>query len=198
MGASSPSFTGSKTDAPPCHCSSTPVFTVPARPETTLVTLDGAWELRCAPNPGAPGTTTLDHLASWSDNADPGVKYFSGTAAYQKSFEAPAGSLTKGRQLTLDLGDVRELAETSVNGHPLGIVWRPPYRVDITGAVKPGPNTFEIKVTNLWVNHLIGDQQPGAARISFTVPPTYKPDAPLPPSGLLGPVVIQQSVAGKP
>jgi hypothetical protein len=67
-------------------------------------------------------------------------------------------------------------------------VWHPPYKLDVTGAVKPGENTLEVKVTNLWVNRLIGDQQPGAKKYTFTVMPTYKADAPLRPSGLLGPV----------
>jgi hypothetical protein len=180
------------------HPASAPTITVPQPSESKLATLDGAWELRFAPNLGAPEKTTLDRLVSWSENPDPGVKYFSGTAAYQKSFEAPAGWLKKGQRLILDLGDVRELAEVSVNGRPLGIVWHPPYRIDITNAVKAGPNTLEVKVTNLWVNRLIGDQQPGAAKITFTVPPTYKADAPLRPSGLLGPVVIQQAAEARP
>ncbi|MGJ5817256.1 glycosyl hydrolase [Paludibaculum fermentans] len=173
-------------------------LTVPAQAQTKLATLEGAWELHFAPNLGAPPQATLNHLASWSENPEPGVKYFSGTAAYRKSFDAPAGWLKQGGRLTLDLGDVRELAEVSLNGRPLGIVWHPPYRIDITSALKPGPNNLEVKVTNLWVNRLIGDQQPGAAKVSFTVPPTYKPDAPLLPSGLLGPVVIEQSVAAQP
>ena len=92
----------------------------------------------------------------------------------------------------LDLGEVRELAEVSMNGRSLGIVWHPPYRIDITTALKPGANALEIKVTNLWVNRLIGDQQPKATKFTFTVAPTYKADAPLRPSGLLGPVTIAQ------
>ena len=85
----------------------------------------------------------------------------------------------------LDLGDVRELAELSINGRPLGIVWHSRYKVDVTDAVKPGENTVEVKVTNLWVNRLIGDRQPGAKKYTFTVMPTYKADAPLRLSGLL-------------
>jgi hypothetical protein len=49
----------------------------------------------------------------------------------------------------------------------------------------------EIKVTNLWVNRLIGDQQPGTTKkITYTTMPFYKRDAPLLPSGLLGPVKV--------
>jgi hypothetical protein len=67
------------------------------------------------------------------------------------------------------------------------MVWHPPYKLDITSAAKPGENTLEVKVPNLWVNRLIGDQQP-VRRRTFTVMPTYQSDAPLRPSGLLGPV----------
>ena len=91
----------------------------------------------------------------------------------------------------LDLGEVKNLAEVVVNGQSLGIVWKTPFRVDITEAMKPGANAVEIKVTNLWVNRLIGDQQPNAARkYTYTTMPFYRPNSPLLPSGLLGPVRI--------
>jgi hypothetical protein len=84
-----------------------------------------------------------------------------------------------------------------VNGKDLGVVWKKPFRVDMTGAAKPGPNTIEVKVTNLWVNRMIGDRQPGTPTpYTFTRPAFYKADSPLLPSGLLGPVrVLQVSAA---
>jgi len=166
-----------------------PSVTDSARRETPLATLSGAWHLRFAPDLGAPDAITLDRLASWSDNPDPGVKYYSGTATYSKAIDVPAAWLTGGRVM-LDLGDVRELAEVSVNGRSFGIVWHPPFKLDVSSALKAGENTLEIKVTNLWVNRLIGDKQPGAKKYTFTVMPTYKADAPLRPSGLLGPVSL--------
>ncbi len=172
--------------------------TVPSLKEENLATLDGSWDVRFTPKLGAPEKVTFDQLSSWTDNTDPGVKYFSGTAAYLKSFEVPAAWLTGGQHLTLDLGDVRELAEVSLNGRSLGVAWHPPYKLDITSAVKSGTNTLEVKVTNLWVNRLIGDQQPGATKYTFTVMPTYKADAPLRPSGLLGPVTVAQVTATRP
>ncbi len=82
-----------------------------------------------------------------------------------------------------------------MNGKYLGIVWKPPFRVDVTGAMKPGTNTLEIKVTNLWVNRLIGDQQPDATqKYTYTNVRFYRADSPLLPSGLLGPVQIVRSV----
>ncbi len=93
----------------------------------------------------------------------------------------------------LDLGEVRELAEVSLNGKSLGTVWTAPFEVEITGAVRPGKNLLKIKVTNLWVNRLIGDAQPGSKRkYTFVTIPTYRSDAPLRRSGLLGPVFVRQ------
>jgi len=88
----------------------------------------------------------------------------------------------------LDLGDVRNLAEVTVNGKPLGIVWKTPYRLDVSSAMHPGDNTIEIRVANLWVNRLIGDAQPNAQKAAFITIHPYKPNSPLVPSGLIGPV----------
>src|ERR1035441_1466917 len=85
--------------------------TVPPRRETPLATLEGPWELRLARDLGAPEKVTLPHLASWTENADSGVKYYSGTAAYTKTIDVPAAWTEKGQRITLDLGDVRDLAE---------------------------------------------------------------------------------------
>jgi hypothetical protein len=165
--------------------------TVPAPVETQLAAVDGSWTLSFPPNLGAPGKVTIDRLDSWGNNADAGVKYFSGTGTYSKTLDVPAEWLRAGKRIKLDLGDVRELAEVLVNGKSLGIVWHAPFTVDVTGALKPGANSLEVRVTNLWVNRLIGDQQPGVtSKYTFTAMPTYKPDAPLRPSGLLGPVLL--------
>jgi hypothetical protein len=125
---------------------------------------------------------------AWSGNADPGIRYFSGVATYEKSFDLPKAML--GRRLMLDLGDVREVAEVWLNGKRIGSSWTPPFRLDVTAAMRPGHNRLTIKVANLWVNRLIGDAQPGARKIGFTAIPTYRADAPLRSSGLLGPVSI--------
>jgi hypothetical protein len=96
--------------------------------------------------------------------------------------------------LWLDLGDVKNIAEITVNGKPLGVLWKAPFRVDVTGALKPGSNTLEIKVTNLWVNRLIGDQQPDVTtKYTYTAVQFYRADSPLLPSGLIGPVQLISS-----
>jgi hypothetical protein len=163
--------------------------TLPRQVETSLATLDGAWEVSFQPDRGVPAKITFDKLISWSESAAPGVKYFSGTGTYTKVMNAPADWFKRGARLWLDLGDVKNLAEVLVNGKQLGIVWKKPFRVDVTEALKPGANAVEIKVTNLWVNRLIGDQQPNTAKkYTYTTMPFYKADSSLLPSGLLGPV----------
>jgi hypothetical protein len=167
---------------------------VPKSVETKLATVEGAWEVAFQPNRGAPAKVVLPALSSWHENADPGVKYFSGTGTYTKAVQAPAGWFQSGGRLWLDLGDVKNIAEIAVNGKPLGILWKPPYRVDVTSAMKPGGNVVEIKVTNLWVNRLIGDQQPGAAtKYTYTAQQFYRADSPLLPSGLIGPIEFVRS-----
>jgi alpha-L-rhamnosidase/Glycosyl hydrolases family 2, sugar binding domain len=169
-------------------------YTQPAVTEALLATIDGPWNVSFQPNRGAPPSITLDKLASWSDNADAGVKYFSGTGAYSKTVNAPADWFERGAHLWIDLGDVKNLAEVTVNGQPLGIVWHTPYRVDATSALRPGANQVVIKVTNAWVNRLIGDQQPNAQQFTFTVYHPYVANSPLLPSGLLGPVEVIRAV----
>ncbi len=174
--------------------SAAPSRVLPEPVETTITTVEGPWEVSFPPNRGAPAKIGLDKLSSWSENADAGVKYFSGTGTYSKSIQAPAGWFKTGAQLWLDLGDVKNLAEVSVNGKPLGIVWKPPFRANVTGALKPGANSVEIKVTDLWVNRLIGDQQPGVAKkYTYTAQQFYRANSPLLPSGLLGPVKLVRS-----
>jgi hypothetical protein len=96
-------------------------------------------------------------------------------------------------KLFLDLGDVKNLAEILVNGQSLGIAWHEPYRVDVTRALRAGDNRIEIKVTNAWVNRLIGDEQPAAVKYTYADFHPYKASSPLMPSGLMGPVRIVSS-----
>ena len=119
----------------------------------------GPWEVRFPAKTGAPESITLDKLISWSDHADAGVKYFSGTATYRKTFRLPPEALAAGRAVYLDLGRVAVIARVSVNGRDLGILWNAPFRVEATEALRAGDNLLEVQVTNLWVNRMIGDEQ---------------------------------------
>lgn len=151
--------------------------------------IDGRWQVRFQPGRGAPATSEFDRLAPLDENSDPGIKYFSGIATYTTTFDAPKG-WKPGQPLWLDLGAVHEIAEVRLNGKLVGTDWHAPYRIDAGKAAKPGRNELEVRVANLWVNRLIGDAQPGAEKITWTASPTYRPNASLRPSGLVGPVTI--------
>ncbi|RZK40513.1 MAG: hypothetical protein EOO57_02435 [Hymenobacter sp.] len=119
--------------------------------------LAGAWQVSFPANLGAPATATLPRLQSLHLHAEPGIRYFSGPATYRKAFRASQPA--SGQRLFLDLGAVAVLAEVLLNGQPLATLWQPPFRLDITDQLKPGDNQLEIRVTNLWPNRLIGDEQ---------------------------------------
>jgi hypothetical protein len=165
---------------------------------TQVARLQGAWDISFQPNRGAPANAHFSALSDWSQNPDPGIKYFSGTATYTQTIKIPATTLKSGARFELDLGSVREVADVVVNGQPSGTAWKPPYHVDVTRALKPGANTFTIKVTNLWPNRLIGDKQPGATRVAFASIDAYAASSPLLPSGLLGPVQLFRLDVGSP
>ncbi len=159
----------------------------------TVVTLTGAWDLSFDTAWGGPAHITTDTLQSWTDFEDSGIKYYSGTAVYRKHFSVNSIHL-KGSEVILDLGNVSDLATVKINGHILPVVWTPPFTTDITAFVKPGDNTLEVKVTNLWPNRLIGDGKlpPEQRRTKTNVMKFNAPDAEklLRISGLLGPVTL--------
>jgi hypothetical protein len=125
---------------------------------TKLTTLSGPWTLTFPANWGAPASVQMPKLTSWTENTDAGVKYFSGTATYTRTVQAPASWFRLGQHIWIDLGKVRDIAEVKVNGKSAGLAWAPPYRVDVTAALKPGTNRLEIEVTNEWTNRQIGDR----------------------------------------
>jgi hypothetical protein len=172
---------------------------LPTRIETSLTTIDGPWQIGFPPDLGAPSSATFQRLSDWRDSSEEGIKYFSGTATYTKSIDIPTTWRKSGAHLWLDLGSVKNLAEVSVNGKPLGLVWKQPYRVDATSALKAGTNSLEIKVTNGWANRIIGDRQANVTKTyTFTSPQFYNAKASLWPSGLLGPVqLVQTSLVSK-
>ena len=160
--------------------------------------LNQQWAVSFQAERGAPEVATFDKLASWSESADVGVKYFSGTATYTKTIDVPESVFKEGAHQWLDLGDVKEIAEVAVNGKYVGILWKAPFKADVTGVLKPGSNRLVIQVTNLWVNRMIGDRQPWSMKkYAFTDYMPYKAESPLLPSGLIGPVRVL-SVEGQP
>jgi hypothetical protein len=156
-------------------------------PETASapVPVNGPWTVSFTPGWGAPAQTTFDKLLSWSEHADPGIRYYSGTARYATQVNLPAAG-----NYTLDLGEVREIAEVWLNGQSQGILWKKPFTMKL--AAKAGANQLEIEVVNLWPNRLIGDQAlPPEKRFTSTNITKFKATSPLMPSGLLGPVVLR-------
>ncbi len=158
-----------------------------------LATVEGPWEISFPPNWGAPPKVNLDKLISWTESPNEGVKYFSGTGIYHKDFNAPQSWFAPSLRIMLELGTVKEIAEISLNGKSVGgILWKPPYEADVTSVLQPGSNHLEVKITNLWPNRLIGDQQPNAKPVAWIDYRPFKASAPLMPSGLIGPVKVLQ------
>ena len=118
----------------------------------------GPWQVKFPAGSGAPEQLSLEKLVAWNLRPEDAVKYFSGTATYLKTVTIPAELLGKDRGLYLDLGRVAVMAQVKLNGHDLGVLWKAPYRVEISRFAKPGENTLEIEVTNLWINRMIGDE----------------------------------------
>jgi len=167
------------------------VASVPAPLEIT-----GAWDVSFPPKWGAPANIILDRLGSLSESTNVGVKYFSGTATYTKAFDWSPSAMTSNQESEhwLDLGDVQVMAQVKLNGQDLGTLWKAPFRAAISSALKPGRNTLEVRVANLWPNRMIGDAAlPAAERFTWSSHEPFNKDSPLVKSGLIGPVTIETS-----
>ncbi|MEY4385214.1 MAG: hypothetical protein RLY20_497, partial [Verrucomicrobiota bacterium] len=152
----------------------------------------GPWTVRFDPKWGGPASAQLDKLVRWTSRAEPGIKFYSGTATYVKQFDWQPEQANPKNQVWLDLGDVRELAEVRVNGKSVGITWTPPFRVNISSALKPGANSLEVDVVNFWPNRIIGDASlPPEQRRTQTNIRKLTPKTALMPSGLFGPVRLE-------
>ena len=156
-----------------------------------VVELAGAWDVQFDPRWGGPGKVTFDSLADWSQRLEAGIKFYSGTAVYRKTFELPSPGPLADQKYFLSLGDVRNLARVKLNGRDLGVVWCAPWQVATGDALKSGKNELEIEVANLWPNRLIGDLSlPAEKRFTWVARNPYKKNSPLLQSGLLGPVSL--------
>jgi hypothetical protein len=122
------------------------------------VVLTGPWQVSFQPGRGAPDSITLPRLMSLHRHDDDGVRYFSGTATYTKRVVVPDDWMASDRRVVLDLGRVDVVASVRVNGVEFPVLWKEPYRVDITDAAQVGENTLDVDVVNLWSNRLIGDE----------------------------------------
>ena len=120
----------------------------------------------------------MSRLHSWSDEEK--FKYYSGEVTYEKTFELPV--LGPGSRAVLDFGEgmpvpipdplptfnmraylespVREAADVYANGQHVGVVWHPPYSIDLKPFLKPGQNDLRIVVGNTAINQLAGQSLP--------------------------------------
>ncbi|WP_411029960.1 glycosyl hydrolase [Spongiimicrobium sp. 3-5] len=161
---------------------------------TQIVSLEGAWQLSFPENWGAPTKSVFDELISWTDAKEDGIRYFSGTATYRKSFDF--NKMADGKKIYLDLGEVSEIAEVWLNDVPLGITWTNPHRFEVSDALRDGRNTIKVEVANTWSNRLTGDAITGEKYTETNIAKANKNvvswgDLPLKKSGLLGPVTLQ-------
>ncbi|MDP4290020.1 MAG: glycosyl hydrolase [Bacteroidota bacterium] len=153
--------------------------------------LSGTWDIYFDTLWGGPSHVRADTLKSWTLFGDKGIKYYSGTAVYKKSFSVSADNL-KEAKVVLDLGNVLEMASITINGNKSAVKWNAPFQFDITNYVKPGDNRLEVEVVNLWPNRLIGDSKLPVEK-RFTKTNIMKFDGAdseklLRDSGLIGPV----------
>jgi hypothetical protein len=125
----------------------------------TSTEVRGPWTVGLQPAAGAPTQLTLARLSSLSEQPDPAVRYFSGTATYRTRVRLDAAALSGGARVFLDLGAVRDLVHVAVNDRDFGVLWHPPFVRDVTAALQPGDNTLTLAVTNTWHNRLVGDEQ---------------------------------------
>ncbi len=165
-----------------------------------ILPLTGAWQISFDTAWGGPARIQVDTLQSWTAFKDAGIKYYSGTAVYKKSFTV-SGDRLKMAKVMLDLNNVLEMASITINGHKMAVRWCAPFQFDVTRYVRAGDNQLEVEVVNLWPNRLIGDSRlPREERRTHTnIKKFEQPGSEkyLRESGLLGPVVlhfIQESV----
>jgi hypothetical protein len=157
--------------------------------QSIILELTGEWDLAFDTHWGGPSRIRFDRLQDWSQSDDKQIRYYSGKAVYAKNFDYTAAA--EGR-VCLDLGVVKNIARVVLNGQDLGIVWTAPWQVDVSAALKNGSNQLTIEVINLWPNRLIGDAGLSPDKRFTNTNISFKKDAPLLPSGLLGPVTLQR------
>lgn len=156
--------------------------------------LSHSWEVMFDTTMGGPQKVFFEDLSNWIDRPEEGIKYYSGTATYRKSFNL-SFKKGNGERIYLDLGDVKHVSSVRFNNKDLGVLWCTPWRIDITDYVKETGNFVEIDVINLWANRVIGDWKlPKEQRFTRTHDvfrfDMLRASTPLTDAGLLGPVSI--------
>ncbi|GGG75327.1 hypothetical protein GCM10007415_03730 [Parapedobacter pyrenivorans] len=159
------------------------------RPDRVLA-VSGPWQVAFTRPDSTIFVLQLDSLVDWSHHTDTAVNYFAGSATYTK--QLPKLNIQDDQRVYLNLGNLVAIAKVSLDGQEVGGLWTPPYRLDITDFFGAGQPVLEVKVTNTWVNRLIGDQRLNPKyRSSWTIVNPYTADSPLHPAGLMGPVALE-------
>ena len=168
----------------------------------TVETIDGEWVVNFDPEWGGPESIVFPELIDWTTHSNEGLKYYSGSAVYNKVFDVdfePAN----GEHYFLQLESVKDvgIAQVTIHGVDKGILWTKPFRVDISSELKQGENTLQIKVVNSWYNRVAADEmfrdkkQYTSTNILLINDYRGRPrkEIPLEPSGLIGPVSIEKA-----
>lgn len=177
--------------------------------------LSQPWQVQFQKFYGFDSTLVFDELMDWRAHELEDVRYYSGTATNTSQFTIDAAYFGENKQLELNLVDVSVAAKVLLNGKELPVLWKSPFKIDISKSAKEGENELKIEVTNTWTNRLIGDENypnetgynlimenmpdwytnneaPNLGqRKAFCAYPFYKKGDPLESSGLIGPVQIK-------
>ena len=167
---------------------------IDASNKITSIPVTGSWQVHFDAAWGAPEKTTFKQLQSWTTLEDPGIKYYSGKAVYEKTFNLNKQDLTN-KKVELNLGNLHEMAVVTLNGHSFPLCWTAPFQLDVTNFIRNGENKLQVEVINLWPNRLIGDSKlPASERFTQTNITKFEAadsEQLLRESGLLGPVSIE-------
>lgn len=167
-------------------------------PTGEMVALNSDWTLSFPESdPAIDETFRINNLSSWTDIGHDSLKVNRGTGLYSKTFQFKKNP---GSEYLLSLGDVRESAQIKINGRDAGTLYAVPFETKIGDLLQDGENKIEIAVTNLPANRIADYDRKGVEWrifqeinfVSITYQPTQFDIWNIMPSGLLGPVTIQE------
>lgn len=124
-------------------------------------------------------------LVDWSMSDR--LRSFSGSGVYTTTFNVPAALLQSRHPIVLNLGDVKDVAQISINGRPGPTLLLRPYRADVGPLLHAGENTLKVTVVNALFNALAAN----GPSLNYRPESTGTPNG-LMPSGLLGPVRLEE------
>ena len=165
----------------------------------SMLDLSSDWQVQFDEKWGGPAEADFTQLISWTEREEQGIRYYSGTGTYRKTFEFDNSQLQEGNKVYLSLEEIEKIARVRVNNQEAGVIWCKPYRVDITEFLQEGTNELQIEVANTWSNRLTGDAITGKQFTNTNItggPEITKKnpwsEVPLIPSGLMGKVELRE------